>query len=70
MPWNVSDDQVMFNYEIVTSDTAAMLACAYDWLYPALSKSQRDWIRGGLMSKAVSQVRGNWDFHWWATAYR
>jgi hypothetical protein len=70
MPWNVSDDQVMFNYEIVTSDTAAMLACAYDWLYPALSTTQRDWIRGGLMSKAVSQVRGNWDFHWWATAYR
>ncbi len=70
MPWNVSDDQVMFTYEIVTSDTAAMLACAYDWLYPALSREQRDWIRSGLMSHAVSRVRGNWDFHWWATAYR
>jgi len=70
MPWNVSDDQVMFTYEIVSSDTAAMLACVYDWLYPALSRKQRDWIRGGLMGKAVSQVRGNWDFHWWATAYR
>ncbi|MHB9030151.1 MAG: heparinase II/III domain-containing protein, partial [Candidatus Latescibacterota bacterium] len=70
MPWNVSDDQVMFTYEIVTSDTAAMLACAYDWLYPALSREQRDWIRSGLMSHAVSRVRGNWDFHWWAAAYR
>ncbi len=70
MPWNVSDDQIMFTYEIVTSDTAAMLATAYDWLYPALSREQRDWIRSGLMGKAVSQVRGNWDFHWWATAYR
>ena len=70
MPWNVSDDQIMFTYEIVTSDTAAMLACAYDWLYPALTREQRDWIRSGLMGNAVSQVRGNWDFHWWATAYR
>ena len=70
MPWNVQDDQVMFTYEIVTSDTAAMLACAYDWLYPALSRVQRDWIRSGLLGNAVSQVRGNWDFHWWATAYR
>ena len=70
MPWNVSDDQVMFNYEIVTSDTAAMLACTYDWLYPALTREQRDWIRSGLLGKAISQVRGNWEFHWWATAYR
>ena len=70
MPWNVPDDQVMFTYEIVTSDTAAMLACAYDWLYPALSRTQRDWIRSGLLGKAVSQVRGNWEFHWWASAYR
>ncbi len=70
MPWNVPDDQVMFTYEIVTSDTAAMLACAYDWLYPALTREQRDWIRSGLLSHAVSRVRGNWDFHWWATAYR
>lgn len=70
MPWNVPDDQVMFTYEIVTSDTAAMLACAYDWLYPALTREQRDWIRSGLLSHAVSRVRGNWDLHWWATAYR
>ncbi|MHB9030152.1 MAG: heparinase II/III domain-containing protein [Candidatus Latescibacterota bacterium] len=69
-PWNVSDDQVMFTYEIVSSDTAAMLAVAYDWLYPALSREQRDWIRSGLLGHAITRVRGNWDFHWWATAYR
>lgn len=70
MPWNVSDDQFMFTYEIVTSDTAAMMASVYDWIYPVLTKKERDWIRGGLMGKAIAPVRGCWDYHWWATAYR
>lgn len=70
MPWNVPDDQAVFTYEIVTSDTAAMLASVYDWIYPVLSKKERDWIRGGLLGKAITPVRGNWEYHWWATAYR
>ena len=70
MPWNVPDDQTVFTYEIVTSDTAAMLAVAYDWLYPTLTREQRDWMRSGLLSHAITRVRGNWEFHWWATAYR
>ena len=70
MPWNVPDDQPMFTYEIVTSDTAAMLAAVYDWIYPTLSTKERDWIRGGLLGKAITPVRGNWEYHWWATAYR
>jgi hypothetical protein len=47
-----------------------MIAVAYDWLYPALNKEQRDWMRSGLLSHAITRVRGNWEFHWWATAYR
>ena len=51
-------------------DTAALLAVTYDWLYPALTKAQRDRIRGALLSNAVLLVRGNYDYHWWANAYR
>jgi hypothetical protein len=70
MPWNVPDDQVVFTYEIKTSDIANEIAAVYDWLYPALDTAERDWIRGGLLSKAILPVRGNWEFHWWATAYK
>ena len=70
MPWNVPDDQAVFTYEIVTSDTAAMLAAVYDWIYPTLSVKERDWIRGGLLGRAITPVRGNWEYHWWSTAYR
>ena len=31
---------------------------------------QRDRIRGALLEKAILRVRGNWDYHWWAHAYR
>lgn len=69
-PWNVPDDKVVFTYDIIASSTATSIAAVYDWLYPALTKAQRDRIRSGLLEKAVVQVRGNWDYHWWATAYR
>ncbi|MFC1692876.1 heparinase II/III family protein [Candidatus Latescibacterota bacterium] len=69
-PWNVPDDKVVFTYAIVASDTACDLAAVYDWLYPVLNKAERDRIRGALLEKAIIQVRGNYEYHWWATAYR
>ena len=69
-PWNVPDDKVVFTYAIVASETASDLAAVYDWIYPVMTKTQRDWIRGALLEKAITPVRGNWDYHWWATAYR
>jgi len=69
-PWNVPDDKVVFTFAILASDTASNLAMVYDWLYPVLNKAQRDRIRGALLEKAIIQVRGNYEFHWWATAYR
>ncbi|MBN1294770.1 MAG: heparinase II/III family protein [Candidatus Latescibacteria bacterium] len=69
-PWNVSDDQAAFGYDIETADTAISLAAIYDWLYPALEKRQRDRIRGALLEKAITRVRGNYEYHWWATSYR
>lgn len=70
MPWNVPDDQVNFNFDHYNGDAARMMAAVYDWLYPALDQAQKDRIRGALIEKAVTRVRGDYEFHWWATAYR
>jgi hypothetical protein len=70
MPWNVDDDQVNFNFDHYNGDAGRMMAAVYDWLYPALNDAQRDRIRGALIEKVVTRVRGDYDFHWWATAYR
>ena len=70
MPWNVPDDQVNFNFDHWNGDSGRMMAAVYDWLYPALSQPQRDRIRGALLEKVITRVRGDYEFHWWATAYR
>jgi hypothetical protein len=70
MPWNVPDDQVNFTYDHVTGDTARIMAAVYDWLYTGLDKTQRDRIRGALLEKAITRVRGDYEYHWWAVAYR
>ncbi len=70
MPYNVSDDQVNFNFDHYNGDAGRMMAAVYDWLYPALNEAQRDRIRGALIEKVVTRVRGDYEFHWWATAYR
>ena len=70
MPWNVPDDQVNFNFDHINGDAGRMMAAVYDWLYPALNRAQRDRIRGALIEKVVTPVRGDYEFHWWATAYR
>ena len=69
-PWNVDDDKVVFSFDIRTGDMAYELAAVYDWLYPALNKRQRDRIRGALLEKAITLVRGNWEYHWWASSNR
>ncbi|MEL6926161.1 MAG: DUF4962 domain-containing protein, partial [Bacteroidota bacterium] len=71
-PWNAlnRDDQVVFSYDIRTGDVAIEMGIAYDWLYPALSKQQRDRIRGALLEKAILLARNNYDYHWWATSYK
>ena len=69
-PWNVSDDQVNFSVDLETADTARTLAAVYDWLYPVLTKRQRDRIRGAILEKAGTRVRGNYEYHWWASSYR
>jgi hypothetical protein len=70
MPWNVPDDQVNFNFDHMNGDAGRIMAAVYDWLYPALNEAQRDRIRGALIEKVVTRVRGDYEFHWWATAYR
>lgn len=70
MPWNVPDDQVNFNFDHFNGDAGRMMAAVYDWLYQALSQPHRDRIRGALLEKVVTRVRGDYEFHWWATAYR
>ncbi|MGH7492308.1 MAG: heparinase II/III domain-containing protein [bacterium] len=70
MPWNVADDQVCFSFDHNNGEAGREMAYVYDWLYPALNQRQRDRIRGALIEKVIAPVRGDYEFHWWATAYR
>ena len=69
-PWGAKDDQVVFSYAQHSDYAVFNLASVYDWLYPALNKRRRDRIRGALLEKAILRVRGNYEYHWWASAYR
>jgi hypothetical protein len=69
-PDGARDDQVAFSYDITASAVTQQMALVYDWLYPALPKAQRDRIRGALLEKAIMRVRGNYEYLWWATAYK
>jgi len=69
-PWNVNDDQPAFGYSQHTDHFVFRMAAVYDWLYPVLDRRQRDRIRGALLEKAILRVRGNYEYHWWAEAYR
>ncbi len=69
-PWGAKDDQVVFSYAQATDHIVFKVAAIYDWLYTALGKRERDRIRGALLEKAVLRVRGNYEYHWWAAAYR
>jgi len=69
-PYNVKDDQVVFTYDITASSISQDLSYVYDWIYSTLSKRQRDRIRGALLEKAITRVRGNYDYFWWSTAFK
>lgn len=69
-PWGARDDQVVFSYGQMCDYVVFQLAAVYDWLHPALVRRQRDRIRGALLEKAITRVRGNYEYHWWAAAYR
>ena len=69
-PIGVTDDKVVFSYDITAAAISRDLAYVYDWLYPALTRTQRDRIRGALLEKAITRVRGSYDYFWWASAYR
>lgn len=69
-PWNVADDQVNFNVDIGSASRGQFIGWVYDWTYDALNKEQRDRIKGALLEKVITPVRGDYDFHWWASSYR
>ncbi len=69
-PWNVPDDQVVFSYDIFAAGKSIAVSTVYDWVYPVLTKEERDKIRNGLLEKAITRVRGNYEFFWWSTAHR
>ncbi len=69
-PYGAKDDEVVFSYDIMTGDCALGLGLIYDWIYPTLNREQRDRIRGGLLENAITRVRGNYEYHWWAEAYK
>jgi hypothetical protein len=69
-PWGVEDDQVVFSYDLQSARIATHLALVYDWTYDAMDKGQRDRIRGALLEKAITRVRGNFEYHWWSSAAR
>lgn len=69
-PHGAKDDQVVFSFDIYAARTARQMAYVYDWLHPALTKAQRDRLRGALLEKVITRVRGSYEYFWWATAYR
>jgi hypothetical protein len=69
-PYGVKDDMTVFSFDIYTADIALGLGLVYDWIYPVMTKEQRDCIRGGLLENAILRVRGNYEYFWWAEAYK
>ena len=51
-PKYVDDDMVVFNFDIRVVYMAHYLSAVYDWIYPIMTKRQRDRIRGALLEKA------------------
>ncbi|MDR1454084.1 MAG: heparinase II/III-family protein [Tannerella sp.] len=69
-PYGAGDDQVVFTFDIATGDCALGLALVYDWIYPVMTRAQRDRMRSGLLENAILRVRGNYEYIWWAEAYK
>ena len=69
-PWGVDDDQVLFSYDLQSARIGTHMALVYDWIYEAMDKAQRDRIRGAILKNNITRVRGNFEYHWWASAHR
>lgn len=69
--WNEEqDNEIVYLYDLGPADASRHLAATYDWLYPVLSDYKRKRLRSGLLENAVLRVRGNYDYHWFAHAWR
>ena len=69
-PYGAKDDEIVFTFGQWSDHLVFEMSMVYDWLYPSLEKRKRDRIRGALLEKAILTVRGNYDYQWWASAYR
>ncbi|MCX6142354.1 MAG: heparinase II/III family protein [Ignavibacteriales bacterium] len=69
-PRGVPDDRVVFSLDCWGPEKASTVSTIYDWVYPVLTKWERDKIRGAILEKAITKVRGNYEFFWWSYAYR
>ena len=69
--WNDEDDnEIVYSFELGAASVSGQIAAVYDWLYPVLDKYQRKRLANALLENAVLRVRGNYDYHWWAHAWR
>ena len=69
--WNEEEDnEIVYSYDLGAAHASRHLAATYDWLYPALTDYQRKRLRKALLENAVLRVKGNYDYQWWAHAWR
>jgi Heparinase II/III-like protein len=69
--WNEQpDNEIVYSYELGAAAVSRQLAATYDWIYPTLNEYQRKKLANALLENAVLRVRGNYDYHWWAHAWR
>ena len=69
--WNEEqDNEIVYSYDLGAAESSKQLAAAYDWIYDTLNDYQRKRIRNALLENAVLRLRGNYDYQWWAHAWR
>ena len=69
--WNeLEDNEMVYSYELGSAAISRQLAATYDWIYPTLNQYQRKRLANALLENAILRVRGNYDYHWWAHAWR
>ena len=69
--WNEEqDNEIVYSYDLGAARDSRHLAAAYDWIYETLNDYQRKRIRNALLENAVLRLRGNYDYQWWAHAWR
>ena len=69
--WNEEqENEIVYSYDLGAARNSRHLAAAYDWIYETLNDYQRKRIRNALLENAVLRLRGNYDYQWWAHAWR